>query len=173
MPLGEQVCADYASLRLSLKAHPLALLRPALDRAGITPAGRLLDLADGRRLAVAGLVLVRQRPGTASGVIFVTLEDETGIANLVVWPQVFERHRRALLGAQLMVARGRLQREGIVVHLVADRLEDRTAQLRRLADSPPSVPDAAVLTAPLARADEVKRPGSDRRHVMVKSRDFH
>ncbi|HJS33399.1 MAG TPA: error-prone DNA polymerase [Alphaproteobacteria bacterium] len=167
MSLGEAVRDDYASLRLSLRAHPLALLRATLDSERIVAASRLIEQRDGARLTVAGLVLVRQRPGTASGVVFVTLEDETGIANLIVWPQVFERHRRAVLGARLMAARGRLQREGIVVHLVVDRLHDRSDLLLRLGRQ------AADLEPPLARADEVKRPGHDPRLSDYPSRDFH
>ncbi len=165
--LGEEVADDYASLRLSLKAHPLALLRSSLGDRRIVPAAELVHARDGVRLAVAGLVLVRQRPGTASGVVFVTLEDETGIANLVVWPQVFERFRRTVLGARLMAAYGRLQREGLVVHLVVDRIVDRSALLAHLGS-----PAAGRLTPPIARADEVKRPGRDLRHSGFPSRDF-
>ena len=167
MSLGEAVRDDYASLRLSLKAHPLALLRATLDRERVVAASRLVDHYDGARLIVAGLVLVRQRPGTASGVVFVTLEDETGIVNLIVWPQVFERYRRALLGARLMAARGRLQREGIVVHLVVDRLSDRSNLLLRLGRP------ATDLEPPQARADEVKSPGRDPGLSDYPSRDFH
>ncbi len=168
MTLGEAVADDYASLRLSLKAHPVALLRPALARLRVVEAGRLGEQADGRRLSVAGLVLVRQRPGTASGVVFMTLEDETGIVNLIVWPQVFERFRRVVLGARLLVANGRLQREGIVIHLVSERLIDRSDLLVRLAST-----QGFGLDPPLARADEVKRPGRDLRLTDFPSRDFH
>jgi len=146
MTLGHQVAEDYANLRLSLRAHPLGLLRPWLDKR-IVPAARLAGLANGRRVEVAGLVLVRQRPGTASGVIFVTLEDETGVANLVVWPKVFERFRRVVLGAQLMVVRGPVQKEGLVIHVIAERLIDRSDLLRRLAETDDGI------AAPLARAD--------------------
>ena len=103
--LGEQVVEDYASLRLSLKRHPLALLRGRLAGEGRMPAERLATWATARQVSVAGLVLVRQRPGTANGVIFITLEDETGIANIVVWPEVFERFRRILLTASLLGSR--------------------------------------------------------------------
>jgi error-prone DNA polymerase len=125
---------------------------------------------------VAGLVLVRQRPGTASGVIFVTLEDEGGIANLIVWPKTFERYRRAVLGARLMFVDGRLQREGIVTHIIADRLEDWTQDLTVLSDD-------TRLEPAIAHADEVKRPNEDKRQAMQeraratadlpRSRDFH
>ena len=154
MTLGHEVAEDYVNLRLSLRAHPLALLRPQLDRR-IVPAARLAELGNGRRVEVAGLVLVRQRPGTASGVIFITLEDETGVANLVVWPSVFERFRRVVLGAQLMAVRGPLQKEGLVIHVVAERLLDRSDLLRRLAET------EGGIEAPVARADRIK-PGRGR-----------
>ncbi|CAA7621411.1 error-prone DNA polymerase [Magnetospirillum sp. UT-4] len=128
---GEEVVSDYRALKLSLKAHPLALLRPELAAAGMVPASRLTT-AKGK-VAVAGLVLVRQRPGTASGVVFVTLEDESGTANLVVWPQVFEAHRKTVMRAGLIRVDGRVQREGKVVHVVADRLTDLSFLIRRLA----------------------------------------
>jgi error-prone DNA polymerase len=131
------------------------------------PAERLLTKVNGARVGVAGLVLVRQRPGTASGVIFATLEDETGLANLVIWPKVFERHRRIVMTARLIGVTGRLQSESGVRHVVAERLFDLSHLLVGLAAS--SVP----LPAPLARADEVQRPGSDRRLGDYRSRDFH
>ncbi len=156
MTLGHEVAEDYVNLRLSLRAHPLALLRPQLARR-ILPAARLAAIDDGRPVEVAGLVLVRQRPGTASGVIFITLEDETGVANLVVWPKLFERFRRVVLGAQLMVVQGFLQKEGLVIHVVAERLLDRSDLLRRLAET------EAGIAAPLARADRVKPDRGRRR----------
>jgi len=149
--LGEQVADDYASLRLSLKQHPVALLRGELARDGWIPAARLTRLADGRPVRVAGIVLLRQRPGTASGVIFSTIEDETGVANLIIWPGVFKRFRRTVLTAKLLGAAGRLQREGIVTHVVADRLVDLTPLLQGLAGR-------SALDVPHARADEGKRP---------------
>jgi error-prone DNA polymerase len=129
MSLGEQVFEDYAALGLSLKSHPLALLRGALEARRILATARLKETPAGARVAVAGLVLVRQQPGTASGVIFMTLEDETGIANLVVWRRVFARHRRVVMGAKLVECRGRVQREGEVIHVVAERLVDLTPLL--------------------------------------------
>jgi error-prone DNA polymerase len=166
-PLGEEVLADYATLRLSLKAHPLALLRGALAGEGAVPAAELAHMRDGARLTVAGLVLVRQRPGTASGVIFATLEDETGVANIIVWPKVFERFRRTVLAARLLAVRGRLQREGIVIHVIAEQLADRSGLLRQLAAAPPDV------AAAMARADEVRRPGHDPRDAFPEGRYFH
>ncbi len=185
MSMGEEVIADYTALRLSLKCHPLELLRHDIvvehARDGVVPTRELGTMRDGKRLAVAGLVLVRQRPGTASGVVFMTLEDETGIANLVVWNTVLERYRPAVMGARLVVAIGKLQREGDVIHLIAERLVARDDLLRELGE--PNGPDMPL---EYARADEVKKPGSDRRvshrlrhprdeakQVWPASRDFH
>ncbi len=122
---------DYRSMRLTLKHHPLALLRADPALAHVVPAARLKEHGQGR-VTVAGLVLVRQRPGTASGVIFATLEDETGVANLIIWPQVFERYRRAVLASSLMRVEGRLQREGLVMHVIAERIDDLSPLLRDL-----------------------------------------
>jgi error-prone DNA polymerase len=132
MALGEHVAIDYVTLGLSLKRHPLALLRRRLDRA-IVPCARLGELPSGARVRVAGLVLVRQRPGSASGVIFMTLEDESGIANLVVWPAMFERFRRTVMTGRLVECTGRLQREGEVIHVIAERVTDHSPLLGDLA----------------------------------------
>ncbi len=129
---GQEICADYSSLGLTLRRHPLALLRPQLSRSGLRPLSELRHRPNESRLATAGLVSVRQRPGSASGVIFVTLEDESGQGNVVVWPKVAERFRQALLGARLLVVRGRLQRQGEVIHLVAEQLEDQSQLLGEL-----------------------------------------
>jgi error-prone DNA polymerase len=133
-PLGEQVVDDYVSLRMSLRKHPLALLRPRLDRGKVTLASELATAPLDKTISVCGLVLVRQRPGTASGVIFATLEDETGIANIVIWPRVFEKHRRIVMTSRLLLVKGKLQREKEVIHLVADRLHDLSGWLDGLAD---------------------------------------
>ena len=166
MPLGEEVSHDYAALRLSLKKHPLALMRDRLAAEGVTPNEKLAEMNNGQRVTVAGLALVRQRPGTASGVIFITLEDETGIANLVVWPKTFERYRRQVMSARLIRVTGELQREGIVIHVISDRIEDLTDRLRALAGS------GVDLEPALARADEIKRPTYEDKR-MYPSRDFH
>ncbi len=168
MPLGAEVIEDYASLRLSLKAHPLALLREHLPE-GVTTARGLWSIAPGRRVTVAGLVLVRQRPGSAKGVIFTTLEDETGFANCIVWPAVFEAHRAIVMTARLLAVRGRLQREGKVIHVVAERLVDWTGRLRLLRDG---ALDPAALDGALARADEVRREGRDLRDALPEGRNF-
>ena len=122
--------ADYAALGLSLKAHPVAFFREALSARGVlTSARHWEERLAGRRVTVAGLVLVRQRPGTAKGTIFLTLEDETGIVNVVVWPKVFERCRRIVMTAQFLAVRGRIEREGLVIHVVAERMQDLTPWL--------------------------------------------
>jgi error-prone DNA polymerase len=121
---AEDLLADYAALGLSLGRHPLALLRPQLRRRHLASAAEVGGLAHGERVRTAGLVVNRQRPGTASGVTFVTLEDETGHVNLVVWSRVAERQRRALLASRLLAVAGRVEREGAVVHVVVRRLED-------------------------------------------------
>ena len=151
MLLGEHTVEDYRWLHLSLKAHPVSFLRAELTRRGILANERLASLPSGRRVTVAGLVLVRQRPGSANGVIFMTLEDEGAITNTIVWPQVFESFRPVVLGARLTAVTGRLQNEQGVIHVVAERLEDLTPLLRRLSD------EGCEVEA-LARCDEVKRP---------------
>ncbi|MGH8687272.1 MAG: error-prone DNA polymerase [Burkholderiales bacterium] len=131
-PEGEEIVADYASLGLSLGRHPLALLRPQLSRLGLLPASAVQSRPHGRPARAAGLVTCRQRPDTASGVIFVTLEDETGCVNVVVWRDLVERQRRELLGARLLAVEGAIERDGEVVHLIARRLHDRSALLGAL-----------------------------------------
>jgi len=130
MPAGRNVVEDYASVGLTLRQHPVTFLRGELRPRGIIRCADLLTSRDGQRVIVAGLVLVRQRPGTATGVIFITLEDETGIANLIVWSSLFERQRRVVLSASMLGCRGRVQREGDVIHVVAEQLEDLSDLLR-------------------------------------------
>jgi error-prone DNA polymerase len=178
MPLCEQVVADYQTLRLSLKAHPMAFLRTSMARQGFVAASDLAQVVNNRRLQLAGLVLVRQRPGSAKGVCFITLEDETGVANLVVWPKVMAAFRKVIMTARLMQVTGRLQRDAAsgVTHVVVETLQDRGDILLRLSDH--------SLSPPLSRADEVKRPipaqipaptPSHPRNARIipGSRDFH
>jgi error-prone DNA polymerase len=160
MPLGEEVVHDYRVLRHSLKAHPVSFIRSRLDARRATPHGTLDTVRSGSRLTVAGLVLVRQRPGSAKGVIFMTLEDETGVANVIVWPKVFERFRPVILGARCVLVTGRLQNETGVIHVVAERLEDVTDWLADLAHSGPVIDT-------IAHADEVKRPQPDAREKRI------
>jgi error-prone DNA polymerase len=164
MPIGEHVAEDYGSTGLSLKRHPLALLRDRLAGQGVQPCRALQAVRAGRRIKISGLAITRQRPGTASGVVFVTLEDETGIANIIVWSSVFERFRRVVMTGRLIAVRGLVQKEGIVIHVVAEELTDLSAELDRL-DAP--------LPLVHGRGDEVTHPGEDQRPVRVKSRDFH
>ncbi len=130
---GEDIVADYRSLGLTLGRHPLALLRTHLKKLRIVKAEELASLPHGSRVRAAGLVTCRQRPDTASGVVFVTLEDESGCVNVIVWRDLLERQRRELLGARLLGVAGVIEREGAVVHLVARRLEDHSRLLGGLA----------------------------------------
>jgi error-prone DNA polymerase len=121
---GQDIVADYGSLGLTLRRHPLALLRGALAKRGVIPNQELWEQPDGRSVTAAGLVITRQRPGSASGVTFVTLEDESGCVNLIVWKRVADQQRAALLESRLLLVRGTLQREGDVLHVIARRLTD-------------------------------------------------
>jgi error-prone DNA polymerase len=129
MTAGSEVVEDYGHVGLTLRRHPIDFLRADLAARRIVTCTDAMEARDGRWLEAAGLVLVRQRPGSAKGVLFITLEDETGIANLVVWPQTFEKFRRVVMGASMIAVRGRIQREGEVLHLVAHRLLDLSAEL--------------------------------------------
>ncbi|MGZ8997979.1 MAG: error-prone DNA polymerase, partial [Allosphingosinicella sp.] len=128
MTEGREVVEDYCSVQLSLRDHPVAFLRPELDRRAIVPAGRLGQVKDGARIQVAGIVLIRQRPGKGN-VTFITLEDESGIANIIVWQRLHEQFRRIILSAAMIAVKGRFQREGQVTHLIADSVEDLTPLL--------------------------------------------
>ena len=160
LTLGEAVVDDYGSFSLSLRSHPLALLRSTFAQRGISSTEVLENSRNDDVFTLAGLVLVRQRPGTASGVVFVTLEDEKGIANLVVWPKVFEAHRRIVMGARLLAVRGRIQREDIVIHLVAEELWDLSSELDSISEL-----DTFHLTH--GRGDEVRTDPGDRRAMKV------
>jgi len=129
---GQNIVADYQSLGLTLGRHPVQLLRHRLDRYHYLPANRMPELVTGTAISLAGLVITKQRPGTASGVTFVTLEDETGHINLIVWKQVAEQYRAALLNARLMGVQGDLQIEGEVIHVIARRLVDHSDMLGNL-----------------------------------------
>ncbi|WP_353229286.1 error-prone DNA polymerase [Novosphingobium sp.] len=172
MPDGEEVVADYQTLRLSLKAHPMAFLRPRLAERGFLRACDLRNRKTRAMVHVAGVVLVRQQPGTAKGVCFITLEDETGVINLVVWPDLKEKQRKVVMGARLMEVRGRVEYDDEVIHVIAAHMTDASDQLARLSDQ--------HFDPVLARADEVARPvpAPTRGHprnarIIPKSRDFH
>ncbi|HEX2215895.1 MAG TPA: OB-fold nucleic acid binding domain-containing protein, partial [Xanthobacteraceae bacterium] len=162
MPLGEEVVNDYRFLKLSLRAHPASFLRADLKARGIVSNAELRARASDTWVRVSGLVTIRQRPGSASGVIFMTIEDETAIANIIVWPKVFERFRPIVLGARYIAVSGKLQQESGVIHVVADRLDDLTALLGKL------LHDAPPIEA-LARADAVKRPHAENREKLTRT----
>lgn len=187
-PLSEHVVSDYQTLRLSLKAHPVHFLRARFKAERIVTCEDIKQMRDNARVRVAGLVLVRQRPGSAKGVVFMTIEDETGVANAVVWPNMLERYRKAVMLARLILISGRIQRHGDIIHVVTTHLEDRSGLLALLSEEADGMP------VPIANADEVLRPepGSARgvaaaakrahprfaRHprdvrIIPKSRDFH
>jgi len=183
---SEEVVADYETIRLSLKGHPIGFLRDRLTRMGAIRASELERTREGRRVAVGGVVLVRQRPGTAKGVVFLTLEDETGVANVVIWPKVFETFRPVVMGARLILVRGRVQRAedapgGGVLHLVADHIEDRTSDLDLLSAGrlpSPYLPGDEARSAAPNRGEPRDPPELRHRHprdvrVIPKSRDFH
>ena len=160
MPLGEEVINDYRFLRLSLRAHPAEFLRADLAARGALRNEGLRGLANDKRVRISGLVTCRQRPGSAKGVVFMTIEDESAVANVIVWPKVFERLRPVVLGARYVLVSGRLQEESGVIHVVAEQLEDLTPWLARLAEHGASI-DA------LARCDEVRRPIEDQREARA------
>jgi error-prone DNA polymerase len=182
MPLAEHVIADYQTVRLSLKGHPMQFLRAMFAAEGVETCRAVSETRrNGRRARCAGVVLVRQRPGSAKGVVFITLEDETGIANLVVWPAVMEQFRKEVMGARLVWVEGRIQAspEG-VVHLVAERLVDRSAEMARLSDNLSIQPTGSERDEPLNddRRDHPDLPAQQIRHpryvrILPPSRDFH
>ncbi len=172
MPICEHVVSDYQTLRLSLKRHPMSFMRRSMTEQGYTATADLDRLYNGRKVKVAGLVLIRQRPGSAKGVCFITLEDETGVANLVIWPKVMEAYRKVIMQSRIIEVHGTVQKDADVLHVVAHHLADRSDVLGRLSNDPMQVP--------LARADEVNKPVPEyvQRHprdvrVIPKSRDFH
>ncbi len=183
MHAGREVVEDYGSTGLTLRQHPVSFLRDELRRRGMVACADLARIRDGRRVVVPGLVLVRQKPGSAKGVMFIMTEDETGIANLILWPSLFARQRRLVLTASMVACHGRVQKESGVVHVIADRLEDLSGMLRSMGerDGPwplrhgrgdgathPGAPDRGDM-APVARDAYVpdRQPG-----IRVPTRDF-
>ncbi len=185
MPLSEHVVADYQTIRLSLKGHPMEFLRSRFERERVIACASVSDARDRQYVRCAGVVLVRQRPGSAKGVVFMTLEDETGIANIVVWPKVMERFRKEVMGARLVLVEGYIQSSPEkVVHLVAERLFDRSRDLTGLANDAFSrkhaVPAGPALIEPLNDdprehpdnpAQKIRHPRNVR--ILPPSRDFH
>ncbi len=175
MKQEEAVAEDYAVFGLSLRNHPMAFMRKDLKAKGMVTAADLKKLNNGKFVTIAGLVLFRQRPGTAKGTIFITMEDETGAANLIVWPKIAESCRKAVFGAKVILCEGILQKECNVIHVVSRRLTDGTPMLRRLQ------PEAGAFGLRFGRGDEAAHgSGGDRRASKVKanwtdtlkSRDF-
>jgi error-prone DNA polymerase len=185
MPLPEQVVADYQTVRLSLKGHPMEFLREMFTRERVVACRDVNHRNDRRRIRCAGVVLVRQRPGSAKGVVFMTLEDETGIANIVVWPKVMEQYRKEVMGARLILVEGYIQSSPEhVTHLVAQRMVDRSHDLIGLANDALSrkhpLPAGPALVEPLNddRRDHPDTPAQKIRHprdvrILPPSRDFH
>jgi error-prone DNA polymerase len=163
MPLSEHVVADYQSLRLSLKGHPMQFLRDDFLQEGIRSSAGIREGSDGEWATCAGIVLVRQQPGDGN-TVFVTLSDETGITNVVIWSSIMKRYRKEVMGARLLQVEGRIQRsKDNVVHLVAERMTDRSREILRLSDS---------FRAPPRPEHNARRHPRNVR-VMPKSRDFH
>lgn len=185
MPRSEQVVADYQTIRLSLKGHPMEFLREMFSRERIVACKEISHENERRRVRCAGVVLVRQRPGSASGVVFMTLEDETGIANVVVWPKIMEQYRKEVMGARLIEVQGYIQSSPEkVTHLIAQRMIDRSHDLVGLANDALSrkhpVPAGATVVEPLNddRRDHADMPAQKIRHprnvrILPPSRDFH
>ncbi|EGG76327.1 Error-prone DNA polymerase 1 [Gluconacetobacter sp. SXCC-1] len=156
---GAEVVRDYNRLGLTLRNHPLTFLRGDLQTRGIISCQHALAAKDGKRLTVAGLVLVRQRPGSAEGVVFMTLEDETANMNVIIWPDLFDANRRVVLGGQMLAVTGMLQKEGDVVHLVAKEITDLSGLLA-------DVGNRSSTESPHASASVGER-------IVVRSRNFH
>ncbi|MFL5296038.1 MAG: error-prone DNA polymerase [Phenylobacterium sp.] len=161
MSQPKEVAEDYRTTSLSLKRHPVSFFRGDLDRMRVIPCQGLKGLRNGRQVSVGGLVLVRQRPGTAKGVVFLTLEDETGIANVVVWNDVFEANRRLVMGASFLVVHGKVQEASDVIHVVAERFTDLSRKLGEMRDHE---------EGPAAQPPQVRSRVSGR---LIRSRDFH
>ena len=165
MPIGEEVINDYRFLHLSLRAHPAQFLRPDLNARGIRQNETLRRAVSGTRVRISGLVTCRQRPGSANGVVFMTIEDESAVANVIVWPKVFERFRPVILSARYVAITGRVQEESGVIHVVAEQLEDLTHFLARLAEHGAAIDGKDIQV--LARCDEVRRPIEDQREARA------
>jgi len=169
MPLGQHVVEDYSSLRLSLKAHPISFLRAELNEKQIFTAQQIANIPNGKIIQTAGLVLVRQRPGSAAGVIFLTLEDETGTTNIIVWPKMFETYRRTILTCRATLVKGELQKEDGVIHIIAKEIDDLTPSLEISLDAPQT--DASPHRPRRSTHSLWKHPRDT--SVLPKGRNFH
>lgn len=187
---GREVVEDYRSLQLSLRAHPLSFLREELARRGVRPCADLTRVRDGSMIEVAGVILVRQKPGSARGVLFITIEDETGVGQGILWPDRFEAQRRTVMSASMVGLKGRVQKEGEVIHVIIDRVIDYGDLLRRVGDMELPIRagrgDGVTYPGSPDRGDEGWRPGPRDLYwppfaggidpedaVKIKSRDFH
>jgi error-prone DNA polymerase len=189
MPLSEEVVADYQTMRLSLKAHPMSFLRAGLTERGFVCAADLKGRKYRSMIRLAGVVLIRQRPGSAKGVCFITLEDETGVANLVVWSGTMEKYRKVVMGARLIEVRGRVEADEGVIHVIAAHLADATGELHRLSEDllRPAIAhgDHSGNNLPASPSSTWQPPGPEERdcgfthghprdaRIIPKSRDFH
>ncbi|MBY4641693.1 hypothetical protein K6L44_17245 [Gluconacetobacter entanii] len=156
---GAEVVRDYNRLGLTLRDHPLTFLRKDLQARNIMSCGQALAAKDGKRLTVAGLVLVRQRPGSAEGVVFMTLEDETANMNVIIWPDMFDANRRVVLGGQMLAVTGMLQKEGEVIHLVAKEITDLSELLADVGNR--------------SSTESTHDSDSAGERIVVRSRNFH
>jgi error-prone DNA polymerase len=180
---GREVVEDYRAIQLTLRRHPLAFLRPELARRGAVRCADLKHIREGRRVEVAGVVLIRQRPGSAKGVLFVTIEDESGVANAIIWPDRFEAQRRVVMASAMLGIKGVVQKEGEVIHVITDRMEDLTPMLRTVGaiDFPhrTAPADGAKGGAPDPRERKPVRPGGpvlpkeEEAAIPIRSRNFH
>jgi error-prone DNA polymerase len=184
---GREVVEDYRSLQLSLRGHPVSFLRERLDEMRIVRCADLAGIRDGRNIEVAGVILVRQRPGSARGVLFITIEDETGIANGILWPDRFDIYRRQVMASSMIAMRGRLQKEGEVIHVICDRITDHDDMLRSIGRTRFQVapgrgdgassgggPDPRDPTFPRGRTLAPPLHGAAQEEVLrVRSHDFH
>ncbi len=172
---GREVVEDYRSVGLSLRAHPVSFLRPALQARRMVTCADLATIRDGRRVVVPGIVLVRQKPGSAKGVMFITIEDETGVANLILWPDRYEKQRRLVLSAGMIACHGRVQREGEVTHVITDRLEDLSELLRSVGERDEAFPiqrgGGDAVTHPAA--PDPRHHGNHRKQEPSNARTVH
>jgi error-prone DNA polymerase len=164
MTAGGEVVEDYGHVGLTLRNHPVSFLRSDLSRRRMVTCAEVMQARDGCWLQTAGVVLVRQMPLSAKGIMFLTIEDETGTANLVIWPKLFERQRRVVLSAKMMAVYGRIQREGEVVHLVAHRVTDLSDLLASIGHRD------AIVPAPHGRGDELRHGSSNT--IKLQAREF-
>ncbi|MEJ7677091.1 MAG: OB-fold nucleic acid binding domain-containing protein [Segetibacter sp.] len=164
MTTAEHVVHDYAAMALSLKAHPVSFVREKLQQLHILSTSQLVTAKDGQPVKVAGLVLLRQRPETAGGICFMTIEDETGVANLVIFPNLFDEYRKEILQSKLIMAEGQLQVQGEVIHVIVRHCYDFSKLLRKL--TPSKNETSQVLT--LARSDEKSIPPGQNKRSQVR-----